>query len=173
MRILFFGFGLLVMSVLAGARSSNAPVEISSVTLIDGTRSVALSDNTAGSHSRFGIPISKQYFSIRGRRAAVRTANRTPMFEFLANPDANISSNVYLFRFDVRSDRREIRVAKGSGGLAEIRIPEDHLIAASVEEIGAGPNGTKRYRLKPNASFRPGEYCLAQGITSFYDFGVD
>jgi hypothetical protein len=173
MRILLFGFGLLVISVLTGPRPPYQPVEISSVTLIDGTRSVALQDNTPASHSRFGVPISKQYFTFRGRKAAVRTTNTQAVFEFLASAGANISSDVYLFKFDVRSDRREIRVAKGSGGLAEIRIPQDHLIAASIEEIGVGPSSTKRYRLKPNAALRPGEYCLAQGITSFYDFGVD
>jgi len=119
------------------------------------------------------VPISKQYFKFRGPKAAIRTTNTTPVFEFVADSIANARSDFYIFRFDVRSDRREIRVAKGSGGLAEIRIPQDHLIAASVEEIGDAPNSAKRYRLKPNVPLRPGEYCLAKGITSFYDFGVD
>jgi hypothetical protein len=173
MRVLLFGFGLLALSVLTVGRTPQSPLEITSVTLIDGGRSVELKENAAGSHTRFGIPISKQYFTVRERRAAVRTSNTRPVFEFLANSTPEISSDVYLFRFDVRSDRREIRVAKGSGGLAELRIPQDHLIAASLEEIGAGPNSTKRYRLKPNQALRPGEYCLGQGITAFYDFGVD
>lgn len=132
-----------------------------------------MKDIAPSSRSRFGIPLSKQYFVFNGKKASIRTANKLPAFELVASPGANVSSNVYLFRFDERSDRREIRVAKGSGGLAELRIPKDHLISTSIKEIGEGPNSTKRYRLTPNVPLRPGEYCLAQGITAFYDFGVE
>ncbi|HMJ26640.1 MAG TPA: hypothetical protein VK475_12455, partial [Pyrinomonadaceae bacterium] len=75
------------------------------------------------------------------------------------------------FRFDVRSDRREIRVAKGSGGLALMSIPKDHLIETTVEEIRNG--STKRYRLKPTGPLPPGEYCLSRRMSICYDFGVD
>jgi hypothetical protein len=173
MRNLVLGLGLVFISTLGVARSPHPPIDIGSVTLIDGGRSVPLKDNTPSSNSRFGVPISKQYFTFRGRKAAIRTVNTTPVLEFVAGPLTNVKSDVYLFKFDMRSDRREIRVAKGSGGLAELRIPNDHLITTGVEEIGDAPNSEKRYRLKPAAPLRPGEYCLAQGITSFYDFGVD
>lgn len=172
MSIRILLLGLLVISALAGARPSHPPIEISDVTIIDGLRTLPLHDIAPSSRSRFGIPLSKQYFSFEGKKASIRTTNKTPAFEFVASPGTNVSSNVYLFRFDVRSDRREIRVAKGSG-LAELRIPKDHLISTSIEEIGEGPNSTKRYRLTANVPLGPGEYCLAQGITAFYDFGVD
>lgn len=173
MRILSVALGLLIISALAGARPPQPPIEISNVTMIDGTRTQTLKDTAPSSRSRFGVPLSKQYFIFYGKKASVRTGNKTPLFEFVAGPDANVSANVYLFRFDVRSDRREIRVAKGSGGLAELRIPDDHLIATEVKEIGDGPNSNKRYRLTLKSPLRPGEYCLAQGITAFYDFGVE
>lgn len=162
--------GLLLVASLAGA--PRLPIDISDVTIIDGTRTLALKDVAPSSHSRFGIPLSKQYFIFNGKSASIRTANKTPLFELVADPATNVSANVYLLRFDVRSDRREIRVAKGSG-LAELKIPADHLIAFSVKEVGDGPNSTKRYRLTPNVPLRPGEYCLAYSITAFYDFGVD
>lgn len=170
-RILILG--LFVFLSLAGARPSHVALEISAVTLVDGTRSVSIRDNTPRSRSRFGVPLSKQYFIFDGKKASIRTENKTPLFEFLADPASNPSANVYLFRFDVRGGRREIRVAKGGGGLAEIRIPNDHLIAVIVEATGEGPNNGTRYRLMPKAPLRPGEYCLADGISSFYPFGVD
>ncbi len=173
MRVLLVVFGMLIISALAGARPSYPPIEISAVTIIDGTRTLPLKDIAPSSRSRFGVPLSKQYFIFNGKNAAVRTANRTPVFEFIAGAGTNVSSNVYLFRFDVRADRREIRVAKGSGGLAELRIPKDHLVPVSVKDVGDGPNSTRRYRLTADMPLRPGEYCLAQGITAFYDFGVD
>lgn len=173
MSIRILTLGLLVFSSLAGARAPHVPIEISGLTLIDGNRSLPMRDNTPRSRSRFGVPLSKQYFIFDGRKASTRTENKTPLFEFVADPATNAPANVYLFRFDVRGGRREIRVAKGSGGLAELRIPHDHLITVSVEETGEGPNNSKRYRLKPKAPLRPGEYCLAEGISSFYPFGVD
>lgn len=173
MRFLLVLVGALLFSGFAAAHSPGVLYDLSEVTMIDGARSVPLKDIAPGSRTQFGVPISKKYFSFSGRAAAIRTQNKTPVFEFIASPDSNISGRVYLLRFDVRSDRREIRMAKGSGGLAELRVPADHLMAASITAVGEGPNGTKRYRLTTNAPLRAGEYCLAQGITDFYDFGVD
>jgi hypothetical protein len=174
MRILNVGLGaLLVISVLAGTHGSHAQGEISSVTLIDGARVVPMKDSAPNSRGRFGVPLSKQYFIFSGSRSALRTTNKSPVFEFVAVRGFDVESEVYLFRFDTRAESREIRVAKGSSGLAEMKIPTDHIIPAIVEDIGEGPSATRRYRLKPKAPLRTGEYCLAEGFTSYYDFGVD
>lgn len=121
---------------------------------------------------RLGIGSGKQYYVFPGPRAALRLTNPTPEFEFYADPGL-VDSDVYLFKFETRSDRREIRVARGSGGFAVFKIPKDRIVPTSLVEIGDGPNSTKRYRLKPTAALRPGEYCLAQNSISYYDFGVD
>jgi len=110
-------------------------------------------------------------YVFKGPRAALRTKTTLPEFQFEMDP--GFDDPVYLFRFDVHSDRREIRVARGSGGLSEMSIPKDHLIETTVEEIGNGQNSTKRYRLKPLAPLRTGEYCLSRKIWTCYDFGVD
>ncbi len=174
MRILPLGLAVLLLaSVLPGQRQSDTPGEIGAVTLIDGTQSVPMKNNVPGRSGRLGIPSSKQYFIFRGPKAVIRTRNTTPVIEFVADPTFDVASDVHLFKFDMHSDRREIRVAKGSGGFGVFRIPKDHIIATSVEEIGDGPNSTKRYRMKPTAPLRPGEYCLSQGMNTYYDFGVD
>jgi hypothetical protein len=111
------------------------------------------------------------YFVFKGPKSNVRT--KTPLPEFQFETDADFDETVQLFRLDAHSDRREIRVAKGSGGLAEMSIPNDHLVATKLEEIGKGEDSSKRYRLKPVTPLRPGEYCLSRRISICYDFGVD
>lgn len=175
MRILPLGLAVLLLaSALSGQRQSDAPGEISAVTLRDGAQSIPMKYSVPARRGRVGIVSSKQYFIFRGPKAIIRTTSRTPVFEFDADPTFNEASEVYLVKFDMHSDRREIRVAKGAGGdLAVFRIPKDHIIPTSLEDIGDGPNSTKRYRMKPTAPLRPGEYCLAQRSNSYYDFGVD
>jgi hypothetical protein len=121
---------------------------------------------------RLGVGSGKQYYVFRGRRSALRLTNTTPEFEFYADPGL-VSSAVYLFNFETHSDRREIKVASGPGGFAVFKIPKERILPTSLEEIGDGPNSTKRYRMKPTMALRPGEYCLAQNSVSYYDFGVD
>jgi hypothetical protein len=121
---------------------------------------------------RLGIGTGKQYYVFRGPRAAVRVTNTTPEFEFYADP-GQVASDVYLFKFETRSDRREIRVARGSGGFAVFKIPKDRIVPTSLEVLGEGPDSTRRYRMKPTAPLDRGEYCLAQNSVTYYDFGVD
>lgn len=175
MRILLLGLAVLLLaSALSGQRQSDAPGGIRAVTLRDGTQAVPMKNSIPARRGRVGIGSSKQYFIFRGPRAVIRTTSSTPVFEFDADPTFNEASEVYLFKFDMHSDKKEIRVAKGAGGdLAEFMIPKDHIIPTSLEEIGGGQTSTKRYRMKPTAPLRPGEYCLSQVSNSYYDFGVD
>ena len=145
--------------------------DIQRVLLVDATQSVQMKDNAASRKGSWSVVVSKQFDVFKGPRAALRTKTTLPEFQFEMDPA--FDGPVYLFRFDVHSDRREIRVAKGSGGLAVVSIPKDHLIETTVEELGNGQNLTKRYRLKPVVPLRPGEYCLSRRISICYDFGVD
>ena len=172
MRLLLIGLVLLLASTLSGQRPSDAPANADDVTLRDGAKSVLMKSIEPTRSGRLGIPSSKQYYVFRGPKAALRLTNPTPVFEFYADP-SRVEADVYLFKFETRSDRREIRVAKGAGGFGVFTIPKDRIIPTSLEEIGTGPDSTKQYRMKPTLPLRPGEYCLAQSSISYYDFGVD
>jgi hypothetical protein len=172
MRTLAVGLVLLFASTLSGQRQSDAPANAEAVTLRDGSHSVLMKPTEPTRSGRLGIGSGKQYYVFRGPRAALRLTNTTPEFEFYADPGL-VSSDVNLFRFETHSDRREIKVAGGAGGFAVFKIPKDRIVATSLEVIGEGPNSTKRYRMKPTMTLRPGEYCLTQSSVSYYDFGVD
>jgi len=172
MRMSFPGLiTLLLAASLSAQQQVDAPGELQRVHLFDGTQSVPMRDNVASRKGSWSVVVSKMYYVFKGRKAPVRTKTTIPEFQFEADPE--FDGTLFLFRLDVHSDSREIRVAKGSGGLAEMAIPKDHLIETRLEEIGKGENSTKRYRLKPLSPLRPGEYCLSQRISICYDFGVD
>src|SRR5713101_3087061 len=85
------------------------------------------------------ISSSKQYFVFAGPKAAIRTKSASPVFQFDADAAFSQASPAYLFRFDMRSNERVIRVAKAfGGGLAPFSIPKDHMIPTTLEEIGDG-----------------------------------
>ncbi|HJZ80677.1 MAG TPA: hypothetical protein VKD91_10030 [Pyrinomonadaceae bacterium] len=173
MRLPVPGVLTLVLAVILAAQDqASAPGDIKALLFIEGSQSVPMKDITAASRSRWGVVTSsKQYFIFQGARATLRARTTQPVFEFDADP--SIDDPVYLFRFDRRSDRREITVAKGFGGLADFSLPKDHIIATSLEEIGTGSNSTRHYRLKPTAPLHPGEYCVSRNISVCFDFGVD
>jgi len=159
-----------LLAVVCSAQAQVAePGAITGLVLIQQTQTVKMKDIVASRDARWGIAISKQYFTFEGARAALRTTS-LPEFQFDDEPD---SDEVQLFRFDRRSDRREIRVAKGTGGLAYFELPKDHIVPTRREEIGNGLGTTKRYRLKPTMPLPPGEYCISRSFSVCYDFGVD
>lgn len=168
-------FSGLVILLFAGSLFAQQrvyePGDIQRVVLIDGNQTTQMTDNVASSKGSWQVVVSKQVYSFSGRRAAQRTKSTTPEFQFEIDPA--FEDPVYLFRFDVHSDRRDIRIARSTGGLTEISIPKDHLIETRMLEIGLGQNSTKRFSLKPVAPLRPGEYCLSRRISICYDFGVD
>jgi len=172
MRVSFSGLVPLLFAVsLSAQQQVYEPGDIQRVLLVDATQSVQMKDSVASRKGSSSVVVSKQFYVFKGPRAALRTKTRLPEFQFEMDPA--FDDPVYLYRFDVHSDRREIRVAKGSGGLAVMSIPEDHLIETALEEIGTGQSSTRRYRLKPKAPLQPGEYCLSRRISTCYDFGVD
>ena len=163
---------LLLAAILPAPPQAGAPGEIKDLLLVEGTQSVQMKDASASRRTHWGVVAkSKQVFIFANPRATLRAKTALPAFEFDGDP--SIDDPVYLFRFDRRSDRREITGASGFGGLAEFALPKDHIIATSLEEIRKGPNSTNRYRMKPMAPLRPGEYCLSRNISVCFDFGVD
>jgi hypothetical protein len=178
MHVSFFGLVTVLFAASLVAVSSGSPAQqvyepgdIQRVVLIDGAGSVQMKDGVASRKGSSSVVISKQFYVFKGARAALRTKIRLPEFQFERDP--GFDDPVYLFRFDVHSDRREIRVAKGTGGLTLMSLPKDHLVETTVEEIGKGQTLTRRYRLKPTVPLAPGEYCLSRKMAVCYDFGVD
>jgi len=172
MRISFPGlFTLLCAASLFAQQQGYDPSDIQHVVLVEASQSTQMKDSVASSQDSWAVVASRQLFVFKGGRASLRTKTREPEFQFEMDP--GFDDPVYLFRFDVRSDRREIRVARGMGGLAPMSIPNDHRIETTLQEIGSGQNSMKSYRLKPTAPMRPGEYCLGRNISTCYDFGVD
>jgi hypothetical protein len=170
---LLFAASLLAVSLFANSRAQQVyePGDIQRVLLVDATQSIQMKDSVASRKGSWSVVVSKQFYVFKSPRAALRTKTTLPEFQFEMDPD--FDDPVYLFRFDVHSDRREIRVARGAGGLVEMSIPKDHLVETKMEEIGNGQNTLKRYRLKPIVPLKPGEYCLSRRIWVCYDFGVD
>jgi len=172
MRLSVLGLATLVLAgSLSAQQQVYAPGDLQRVLLVNGTQSIQMRDTVASRQGSWSVVVSKQFYVFKGSRATLRTGTTLPEFEFDSDPA--FDDPVYLFRFSVNSDSREIRVAKGTGGLAQLAIPKDRLIDTGVQEIGAGQNSTKRYRLKPTAPLQPGEYCLGRRISICYDFGVD
>jgi hypothetical protein len=170
---------LLFAASLFAQQQGYDPSDIQHVVLVEASQSTQMKDSAASPQDSWAVVVSRKLFVFKGGRATLRTKTRQPEFQFEMDP--GFDEPVYLFRFDVRSghdfdiaaDHREIRVAKGTGGLALMSIPNDHLIEATLQEIGSGQNSMKRYRLKPASPLRPGEYCLSRNLSSCYDFGVD
>jgi hypothetical protein len=172
MRMSFCGLVTLLFAASLFAQNPvYDPGDMQRVLLVEGNQTIQMRDNVASSKGSWQVVVSKRLYALKGPRAALRTKTALPEFQFETDPA--FDDSVYLFRFDRHSDRREIRVARGSGGLAEMSIPKDHLIETRMEEIGNGQNSTRRYRLKPLAPLQPGEYCLSRKFSSCYDFGVD
>lgn len=172
MRMSFSGLVILLLTAsLFAQQQVYEPGDIQRVVLVEGNQSVPMRDNMASRKGSWNVVISKQFYTFQGPRAALRTKTSLPEFQFEMDP--GFDDPVYLFRFDSHSDRREIKIAQGMGGLAEMSIPKDHLIETTLEEIGNGQNSTKRYRLRPTTPLKAGEYCLSRGISVCYDFGVD
>jgi len=172
MRVSLVGLVTLLLAASFSAQQQvYEPGDIQRVLLVNGNQSVQMKDSVASSKGSSIVVVSKQFYVFKGAKASLRTRTRVPEFQFEMDPA--FDDAVYLYKFDIHSDRREIRVAKGTGGLAVMSIPEDHLVETALEEIGAGQNSTKRYRLKPKAPLPPGEYCLSRKISTCYDFGVD
>lgn len=171
MRVSFLGLVILLFVASPAQQQSYGPGDIQRVLLVEATQSVPMRDKVASRKGNWKVVLSEQFFVFKGSRAFLRTKSTLPEFQFERDP--GFDDPVYLFRFDVHSDRREIRIARGSGGLAEMSIPKDRLIETTVEELGTGQNSTKRYRLKPMTPLPPGEYCLSRSIAICYDFGID
>jgi hypothetical protein len=158
---------ILLTAGLSARQQSGVPNELGVVTLTDGARSVRMKEIVPARRGHAGVVTSSQNFVFPGSGASIRSEGE-PVFQFVIDSNVDDAAGIYLFRFDARSGRREIRVAKGPGGdLVEFSVARDHLIPTRLEELGAG-----RYRLRTVTPLRSGEYCLVVS-GNYYDFGVN
>lgn len=171
MRALFLAETILLFAVSMPAQQIYDPSDIQRVFLVDANRSVQMKDSAASRKGSWSVVVSQQFFVFKGPKAVLRTKTTLPEFQFELDPAFGFP--VYLCRLDVHSDRRQIRVARSTGGLSLMSLPKDHLIKTTMEEIGSGQDSMKRYRLKPITPLPRGEYCLTRSISTCYEFGVD
>src|SRR5580765_8494361 len=155
MRMSFPGLVTLLFAASLFAQQVNDPSDIQRVVLVEASQSTEMKDSVASTKGSWAVVVSQKSFVFKDRRATLRTKTTEPEFQFEMDPA--FDDPVYLFRFDVHSDRREIRVARSTGGLTPMSIPTDHVIESTLQQIGDGQNSMKRYRLKPTAPLKPGE----------------
>lgn len=126
-----------------------------------------------GEVAGFGVfAKSKEYFVFSGQRAALR-ATPSVAFEFDVPSDLNPESNIYLIRFETKTDRREIRTGIVGARSSKQGVPDDRRVHARFTALSAGDSKTARYRLTPVEPLKPGEYCLVRSKDTCFDFGVD
>ena len=143
MRVLVAGVvALLLASVLSAQLQVDAPGDVTAVLLINGAQSVQMKNSMASSRRLFGIaPISsKQYFALSGAKAAIRTTSTTPVFQFEVDPA--FSEDVYLFRFDVHSNKRRF------GGFLDTKGP------SYTNNFGRDRSWSKRYETISDETYR-------------------
>lgn len=172
--------------VIVAALSAVAQ-EAPTVTLIDGDRRSTVRYTTSDAKSRVGgapiFIVVKVYASLNGKRADTRSRTDTPQFELFLNSAANPKSEVQLVKFDIKSKRRQIRLAKTRLFDSSIGFPRDHILPVTVEEIGSR-GGLMHYRITPQSPLRRGgeyaivcgrggEYPLVRDRRMYFDFGVD
>jgi len=166
----------------------------------DGTRkmvqmapSVSAQNRTGGgftaSVTPFGLGKVKTKANLPGRNAALQIKSTTPVFYFYLDASSgglNTASGIpstpnefTLIRFNLRSDNREVTIAKsnaygGKGGLSD-----EYVVPFSAESLGRGI-----FRITPSAPLGKGEYgfyLVNSGNSNanaaigakFFDFGVN
>jgi hypothetical protein len=162
--------------------SSNVSVPTSSgVVLIDGdTRtSMKYSSPEMRTNSMLGAVVnpfhkSRVRTALNGNHAQLRVRNTSPLFEVGIAADANPSDIVALVRLKAKSETREVETGRGSITGVSSGFRKDDLVPITIEEVpGLGNQVHKIYRVKPINPLVPGEYALAYGSATYYDFGVD
>lgn len=179
---------LICSALVAVAALSAVSQEPLTVTFINGDRRSTLRYTTPDVNSRTeGVPfflVIKDYASLDGQHADTRSRIDTPQFELSLNSAANPKTDVQLVKLDIKSKRRQIRLAKASFFKASHGFPNDHVLPITIEEIGSR-DGLTQYRITPQSPLRRGgEYALVRGRRDqyslvrgrglyFFDFGVD
>lgn len=168
---------------MPGATSGNAAA-FGEVTLIDGKNRILMKRTSPDSGMNMGKAMipgvglfmkTKVKARFNGNHAQLRTANNLPQFEITLRADENISDVVGIAILQVKSERRELEIARAGVTGASSGLRKENQLPVSFEEIqtytGSGMKQIK-YRIKLVNAASPGEYALAVGAT-YYDFGID
>jgi len=163
-----------------GTTLTNKAAVGTGVIMIDGSKQIEMKYNSHNLRSSGYNPVPFSSTKLRaafdGSHAELRTLNASPMFEVNVAANAQPSDFVALVSLEVKSDRREIALAKTSGmtGSTSTGFPKDRIIPISLEEIQTEGRAAyyKRYRVKLASNLPAGEYALVVR-RSYYDFGVD
>jgi len=138
----------------------------------------------------YGIAKMKWKAVVRGAHANVKSGDSGIAFYFyFEEANAGLSHPAFggtttpneftLLKFDVRKDERETVVSKANAFGASSGTDEKANIAFTFSKVRPGV-----YRVVPNASLKPGEYCFlsssgfgtfgagAAGATRLFDFGI-
>ena len=166
---------LAVTMLLFAVTTLATPQSMTDVVVVDGTERIQMKYSVADnriSSDMFGAEGRK---TLNGNRADLRIKNLSPQFLVYSDPAVNLSNSTVLVRFDVKSDRREIRDVKVAMGYVFSSLPKDHVIDVNIEEVRTEPGNRRMilYKLTPKSPLKRGEYCLIRNRTFFFDFGVD
>ncbi|HEX8638059.1 MAG TPA: hypothetical protein VF692_08355 [Pyrinomonadaceae bacterium] len=136
----------------------------------------------------FGLGKVKTKANLPGTTAAMQIKETRPTFYFYLDATSgglNTSSGVpstpnefALVRFNVRSDNREITIAKSNQWGSKGGLSDEYVVPFSAEHLGNGI-----YKVTPNVDLKKGEYAFylvnsgnsnasAAVGAKFFDFGV-
>jgi hypothetical protein len=167
--------------LLLGQPGNVAPTPASSVILIDGSQRIEMKYSTPEmrTNSMLGAVVNPFHktrirTALNGNHAKLRTNTTSPMFEVAIRSEANPSDIVALVKLSPKSETREIETMRGSiTGTSSGFRKEDRVPITIEEKKTSTVTYTKTYIVKIVAPLAPGEYALAYGAGTFYDFGID
>lgn len=156
------------------------------------TPNVSAQNRTGGgftaSVTPFGLGKVKTKANLPGVAAALQIPSTRPTFYFYLDAKSgglNTSSGIpstpnefALIRFNVRSDNREVTIAKANAWGAKGGLSDEYVVEFTAESLGNGI-----YKITPNKDLKNGEYgfyLINSGNSStgaavgakFFDFGV-
>lgn len=152
--------------------------------LIDGAKRMELKFTVADTRVGLGagalIGKGKGFATLKGNRAETRIPNTAlPIFEELYVPINRRPEDVaVLAKLDVKSDRRQVEIARASLLSGSEGIPKTQLVPTSFEVASSricDYQGKKlrHIRIRVLNPLQPGEYSLIISGVYFFDFGVD
>lgn len=137
----------------------------------------------------FGLGKVKTKANLPGRTANLQITTTQPVFYFyldVASGGLNTSSGIpstpnefTLIRFNVRSDNREVTIAKANSWGGKGGLSDEYVVPLKAEDLGGGI-----FRVTPSVELKKGEYAfylvnsgnsnVNAGVgAKFFDFGVN
>lgn len=140
------------------------------VTLIDGKNRLMMKRcllKRVGKKDFWGI--KNFYLMVEGTDSPLRTKNPLPVFELYIPSSVRANEYVMLVKFNVLSNRREIKTIEVEKGFG---IPEDDRTPLIFQGIGHAYGLYHLYRIQLTKPLEAGEYTILLGESLSFDFGV-